>query len=135
MLGVMANGFVASWGKVYIESLRSATRGVDTATGQSGEQLLVGAVRRLLLPALLPVGLVMAAAFTGALVSGVAQSGGLQIYPNAVELKFSKLNPITNLSNLFSLRSATRLVKSLVPAAVMVVLGWSALKTLMIPCQ
>jgi flagellar biosynthesis protein FlhB len=133
MLGAMSNGFVASWSKVYIESLRSATRGVGTVTGQNGEQLLVGAVRRILLPALLPVGLVMAAAFTGALVSGVAQSGGLQIYPNAVELKFSKLNPVTNLGNLFSLRSATRLVKSLVPAAVMVVLGWGALKTLMLP--
>ena len=40
---------------------------------------------------------------------------------------------MTNLGNLFSLRSATRTVKSLVPAAVMVALGWSALKALMIP--
>jgi flagellar biosynthesis protein FlhB len=133
MLGAMSNGFVASWDKVYVESLRSATTGVGSGTGQSGEQLLVGAVRRILLPSLLPVGLVMAAAFTGALVSGVAQSGGLQIHPSAVELKFSKLNPATNLGNLFSLRSATRLVKSLVPAAVMIVLGWGALKALMIP--
>jgi flagellar biosynthetic protein FlhB len=50
-----------------------------------------------------------------------------------VELKFSKLNPVTNLGNLFSLRSATRLVKSLVPASVMVILGWGALKALMVP--
>jgi flagellar biosynthesis protein FlhB len=133
MLGATSNGFVASWSKVYVESLRSATTGVGSVTGHSGEQLLVGAVRRILLPTLLPVGLVMAAAFTGALVSGVAQSGGLQIYPNAIELKFSKLNTVTNLGSLFSLRSATRLVKSLVPAAVMVVLGWGALKALMIP--
>lgn len=133
MLGTMSNGLVASWSKVYVESLRSATTGVGSVTGQNGEQLLVGAVRRILVPALLPVGLVMAAAFTGALVSGVAQSGGVQIHPSAIELKFSKLNPVTNLGNLFSLRSATRLVKSLVPAAVMVVLGWGALKALMIP--
>jgi flagellar biosynthetic protein FlhB len=90
-------------------------------------------VRRILVPSLLPVGLVMAASFTGALVSGVAQSGGVQIYPDAVQFKFSKLNPVTNFGNLFSLRSATRLVKSLVPASVMVVLGWGALKALMIP--
>jgi flagellar biosynthetic protein FlhB len=133
MLGAMSKGFASSWGKVYVESLRSAAVGVSNANGQSGEQLLIGAVRRILLPALLPVGLVMAAAFAGALVSGVAQSGGLQIHPNALELKFSKLNPVTNFSNLFSLRSATRLVKSLVPAAVMIVLGWGALKALMIP--
>ncbi len=133
MLGAMSNGFVADWGKVYQESLRSATTNVSGLNGQSGEQLFNVAVRRILMPALLPVGFVMAASFAGALVSGVAQSGGVQFYPSAVELKFSKLNPVTNLGNLFSLRSATRLVKSLVPAAVMVVLGWGALKALMIP--
>jgi flagellar biosynthetic protein FlhB len=133
MLGTMSNGFVADWGKVYQESLRSATTNVSGLDGQSGEQLFNVAVRRILVPALLPVGFVMAASFAGALVSGVAQSGGVQIYPSAVEFKFSKLNPVTNLGNLFSLRSATRLVKSLMPAAVMVVLGWGALKALMIP--
>jgi flagellar biosynthetic protein FlhB len=56
----------------------------------------------------------------------------LSIYPNAVALKFAKLNPITNLGNLFSLRSLMRLVKSLIPAAIMVTLGWIALKTLML---
>jgi flagellar biosynthetic protein FlhB len=133
MLGSISNGFVSNWSKVYIESLRSATAGVGSVNGQSGEQLLNGAVRRILLPALLPVGFVMAASFTCALISGVAQSGGVQFHPNSVQLKFSKLNPVTNLGNLFSLRSATRVVKSLVPAAVMVVLGWGALKALMIP--
>ncbi|WP_353062302.1 EscU/YscU/HrcU family type III secretion system export apparatus switch protein [Tunturibacter psychrotolerans] len=133
MLGAMSNGFVADWGKVYQESLRSATTNVSGLNGQSGEQLFNVAVRRILVPALMPVGFVMAASFAGALVSGVAQSGGVQIYPSTLELKFSKLNPVTNLGNLFSLRSATRLVKSLVPAAVMVVLGWGALKALMIP--
>ncbi len=132
-LGALSNGFVSRWGKVYVESLRSATAHASGLDGQGGEQLLIGAVQRILIPELLPVGLVMAAAFTGALVSGVAQSGGVQIHPKAVEFKFSKLNPVTNLGNLFSLRSATRLVKSLVPAAVMVVLGWGVLKALMVP--
>jgi flagellar biosynthetic protein FlhB len=133
MLGSLSHGFVANWGNVYVESLHSATIGVHGGGGQSGESVLIDVVRRILVPALLPVGLVMAACFTGALVSGVAQTGGVQIHPKSVELKFSKLNPVTNLGSLFSLRSATRLVKSLVPAAVMVVLGWGALKALMIP--
>jgi flagellar biosynthetic protein FlhB len=133
MLGAISNGFVANWGKVYQESLRSATTSAGDLNGQNGEQIFNVAVRRILVPSLLPVGFVMAASFAGALVSGVAQSGGVQIYPSAVEFKFSKLNPVTNLANLFSLRSTTRLVKSLVPAAVMVVLGWGALKALMIP--
>jgi flagellar biosynthetic protein FlhB len=84
-------------------------------------------------PALLPVSLVLTASFGCALIAGVAQSGGVQLHPNAVEPKFSRLNPATNVKNLFSLRSAMRLVKSIIPAAVMVVLGWGALKTLMLP--
>jgi flagellar biosynthetic protein FlhB len=84
-------------------------------------------------PAMLPVGLVLAASFTGALVSGVAQVGGVEIHPNAIEPQFSRLNPVTNLGHLFSLRSATRVIKSLVPAAAMVMLGWGALKALMLP--
>ena len=128
MLGVTAHSFVSGWGKVYVESLRSA------AVGEvGGEQRWSEAVRRMLAPALLPVGLVMAASFGCALLAGVAQGGGVQLHPNAVGVKFSKLNPVTNLEHLFSLRSTTRLVKSLVPAAVMVVLGWGALKALMLP--
>jgi flagellar biosynthesis protein FlhB len=133
MLGALSNGLVSSWGKVYSASLRSATAGVSSPDGQSGEQLFTGAVRQILVPALLPVGLILAASFAGALLSGVVQSGGVQFHPAALELKFAKLNPVTNLGNLFSLRSATRVAKSLMPASVMVVLGWGALKALMIP--
>src|ERR1700733_3265603 len=132
MLGVLSKGFISSFANVYIESLRSATA-VGGVNGQSGERLFLSAVGKILLPALLPVGLILAASFTGALVSGVAQSGGVQIHPEALKFKFTKLNVATNLGNLFSLRSATRVAKSLVPAAVMVVLGWGALKALMIP--
>ncbi len=129
-LGTLSNRFVASWGKAYAESLRSATANLNS---QSGEQLFDSALRHILLPALLPVGLILAASFAGALVSGVAQSGGVQIHPAAVGFKFSKLNPVSNLSSLFSLRSATRLAKSMAPAVVMAVLGWGALKALMVP--
>jgi flagellar biosynthetic protein FlhB len=132
MLGVLSKGFISSFANVYIESLRSATA-VGGVNGQNGERLFLSAVGKILLPALLPVGLILAASFTGALVSGVAQSGGVQIHPEAVQFKFTKLNVVTNLGNLFSLRSATRVAKSLVPAAVMLVLGWGALKALMIP--
>jgi flagellar biosynthetic protein FlhB len=133
MLGALSKGFVSSWGNVYSASLRSATAGVGVLDGRNGEQLFTGAVRQILLPALLPVGLILAASFAGALASGIAQSGGVQVHPTALELKFAKLNPVTNLGNLFSLRSTTRVAKSLVPAAVMVVLGCGALKALMIP--
>jgi flagellar biosynthetic protein FlhB len=133
MLGVVAHGFVSSWGKVYIASLQTATMGEGSLGGRSGDLRWSKAVREMLEPVLLPIGLVLGASFMGALVSGVAQGGGVQIHPNALEPKFSKLNPVSNLSNLFSLRSATRLAKSMAPAAAMVMFGWSALKTVMLP--
>jgi flagellar biosynthesis protein FlhB len=127
MLGASAHGFVAGWGHVYVESLRAA------GVGEIGEQDWSSAVRRMLAPAVMPVAMVMAASFVGALVVGIGQGGGLSIHPESLSMKFSKLNPVTNIGNLFSLRSAIRTVKSLLPAAVMVALGWSALKALMIP--
>jgi flagellar biosynthetic protein FlhB len=127
-LGVIAQWIVTSWGGVYLESLRSAA-----VRDVSADQNWSNAIQRILTPSLTPVGLVMAASFAGALGAGVAQGGGLAIHPNAVGLKFSKLNPVTNLNNLFSLRSVTRMAKSLVPAAAMAGFGWNALKALMLP--
>jgi flagellar biosynthetic protein FlhB len=129
MLGVVANGFVSGWRQVFVESLRLAS----ASGGHDLDQVWDEAMREMLSPLLLPVGLILVGSFAGALVSGVAQSGGVQIHANALEPNFEKFNPVTNLGNLFSLRSATRTIKSLVPAFVMVVLGWSALKALMVP--
>lgn len=128
MLGVAANGFLVGWKQAFAECIRVAAAGDKTG---SMEWRLVG--RAMLGPVLLPIGLVLAASFAGALISGVAQSGGLQVHPNALEPKFSKLNPITNLQNLFSLRSGARMAKSLVPAAAMVLLSWNAVKALVMP--
>lgn len=127
VLGAMTHGFVRGWSKVYVESLHSSAIGAD------GDAQWSHAIRTMLAPALMPVGMVMAASFAGALMVGIAQGGGLSVHPNALELKFNRLNPITNAGNLISLRSLTRLVKSLVPAAAMVLFGWGALKALMIP--
>jgi flagellar biosynthetic protein FlhB len=133
MLGAISNESVSTWGRVYVESLGAAVAGLRGMDQRNAEQLFNDSLHHILLPALSPVGFVMAASFAGALLSGVAQSGGIQIHPGAIEFKFSKLNPITNLGGLFSLRSATRVVKSLVPAGIMAVLGWYALKALLIP--
>jgi flagellar biosynthetic protein FlhB len=127
VVGTVTRSFVRDWGTVYRESLLSAQVGGDT------EALLVHGIRTMLAPALVPVAMVMAASFAGALFVGVAQGGGVSIHPNALGLKFNRLSPVSNLGNLFSLRSLTRLMKSLVPAAIMIVLGWGALKALMIP--
>ena len=127
MLGSMTRGFVAGWGKMFGESLK------NSAVGAGQEIQFTHAMWVMLMPALLPLGLVMAASFAGALGVGIAQGGGLSLHPNALELKFDRLNPVTNIGNIVSLRSLTRLLKSLGPAGVMVVFGWTALKALMMP--
>ena len=128
VVGFVAKGLVASWRTVFEQCLDAAAVRSDV-----GELHWAIAVRRMMGSAMMPLGMVMAASFTGALGVGIAQGGGVQIHPNAIGLKFSKLNPISNLANMFSLKSATRIVKSLVPAAAMVVFGWGALKALMLP--
>jgi flagellar biosynthetic protein FlhB len=128
VLGASAKEFVKVWGHVYESSLTAAM----SFNPDSDERWIIVAVR-LLSPALAPVALVMIASFAGALAVGIAQGGGLEIHPASIGFKFNKLNPATNLKNLFSLRGATRVLKSLVPAAVMVVFGWGALKALMMP--
>lgn len=128
VLGAVANGFVHAWRIVFEESLRTATM-----PGEVSDAGWALAIKRMLQPALRPVGMVMAASFTGALGVGIAQGGGLSIHPNAIGFKFTRLNPLTNAGNLFSLRSATRVLKSLLPAAAMVVFGWTALKALVLP--
>ena len=130
VLGQVSHGFVAQWRIALELCLEAAEPGSDVAATNLH---WVGVLRRLLAPAIVPVGTVMAASFCGALLVGLAQGGGLAVHPGAVGLKFERLNPGTNMANLFSLRSAARILKSMVPAAAMVWFGWNALKNLMLP--
>lgn len=81
----------------------------------------MAALRRLALAVLAPVAAVMAAVAAGALSVGVLQTGGLSFHAGAAGLKFDRVNPLTNVKNLFSLRAAARLGKSLIPAALLAI--------------
>lgn len=122
MIGATSHGFASAWAEVYLASVRSA--GIGEVVG---ERQSIEAIRHMLQPALMPIGLVLMASFGCALMAGIAQKGGLRIYPETVQLKFSRMNPAENLKNLVSLRQAMRLVKSLLPATVMIALGWKSL--------
>lgn len=125
-LGGLSVEFVKVWMRAYTASLSAFT-----TADLSGERVLKIA-QRMMLPAALPVAVVMAATFAGALATGMAQGGGIGIHPKMLRLKFERLNPVTNLGNLLSLRSTIRIGKSLVPAAIMVFFGWKALSGLMV---
>ncbi|MGB7549689.1 MAG: EscU/YscU/HrcU family type III secretion system export apparatus switch protein [Terracidiphilus sp.] len=79
------------------------------------------AVRRLSISILEPVGIVMAAVAAAALSVGILQTGGVSFYAEAVGFKLDRVNPLSNIKNLFSLRAAARLGKSLIPASLLAV--------------
>jgi flagellar biosynthetic protein FlhB len=52
---------------------------------------------------------------------GVLQTGGVNFHAGAVGFKLDRINPVSNIKNLFSLRAAARLAKSLIPASVLAI--------------
>jgi len=79
------------------------------------------ALRRLVLGIAGPVAVMMAAVVAAALGVGVLQTGGINFFVGAVGFKPDRINPISNIKNLFSLRAAARLAKSLIPAAALAI--------------
>ncbi len=81
----------------------------------------MAAMRRLMLTVLGPPAVVMAMVAAAALGAGIAQTGGVNFYAGAIGFKPERINPVSNLKNLFSLRAAARLGKSLIPAGLLAV--------------
>lgn len=79
------------------------------------------AIRRLIMEVLAPPAVVMAAVCLAALGAGILQTGGVSIHPGNIGFKPDRINPVSNLRNLFSLRAAARLSKSLIPASFLAV--------------
>ncbi|HEV2213886.1 MAG TPA: EscU/YscU/HrcU family type III secretion system export apparatus switch protein [Terracidiphilus sp.] len=81
----------------------------------------VFAIRRISLNVLEPVAMVMVAVAAAAVGVGMLQTGGVNLHPETMAFKVERLNPAENVKNLFSMRSAARLGKSLIPAALLCV--------------
>ncbi|MGA2341242.1 MAG: EscU/YscU/HrcU family type III secretion system export apparatus switch protein, partial [Terracidiphilus sp.] len=79
------------------------------------------AIRRLILAVLGPPGVVMVTVAVAALGAGIAQTGGVTVHGSAIQFKPDRINPISNLKNIFSMRAASRLGKSLIPASFLAV--------------
>jgi flagellar biosynthetic protein FlhB len=115
-LGVFGNRTVSSWHDAFGGFLALGAGGSWDA-GNVG--LTLAAVRRLTLGVLTPVAMVMAAVAAAGLTAGLVQTGGVSIHPGAVGFKFERINPLANAKNLFSLRAASRVGKSLLPVALL----------------
>jgi flagellar biosynthetic protein FlhB len=79
------------------------------------------ALRRLALSIFLPAAVMMAAVAAAALAAAIVQTGGVSFHFGAIGFNPDRINPVSNIKNLFSLRAAARLAKSLIPAAALAV--------------
>jgi len=115
-LGVLGPRTMEAWRSAYVGFLALGTLAHwEPATL---EPTLV-AVRRLTIEVLTPLAIVIALVVVAALGAGVAQTGGISVHGSALAWKPERINPIANIKNLFSLRAAARLAKSLIPAAIL----------------
>jgi flagellar biosynthetic protein FlhB len=83
----------------------------------------LAAMRRLTISVFAPLGAVMMAVAAAALGVAVLQTGGVSFHFETVGFKLDRINPVSNIRNLFSLRAAARLAKSLIPASVLALIA------------
>jgi flagellar biosynthetic protein FlhB len=117
-LGALGNSMLISWRDTFAAFL---ALGMPARWEPSEIQPTLYALRRLTLGLLGVPGVVMAVVAAGALGAGILQTGGVNFYAGAIGFKPDRINPISNIKNLFSLRAASRLAKSLIPASMLAV--------------
>ncbi len=86
------------------------------------------ALRHVTLVVLSPLLVLALASCAAAFLAGIAQGGGLQFSAQSLQPKFSRLNPGSNIKNIFSMQGVSRLTKTLLPAALVIVLGLHAVE-------
>lgn len=119
--------FIRVWTSTYVAALGNGVHRFDSDAG------LVQALPGMLLPAVAPLAAVLAASFFAAVSVGCMQNGGLQFHPAVLAWKPGRLSPGSGVKNLFSGRSVLRFFKSLLPAAAIILLAASALKSTVMP--
>jgi flagellar biosynthetic protein FlhB len=118
VLGALGSHLFIAWRETFAAFLNL---GFAARWEPSEIQPTLYALRKLAFEILVPPGVMMAAVVAGSLGVGVLQTGGVNFHPELVGFKLDRINPISNLKNLFSLRAAARLAKSLIPASILAV--------------
>jgi flagellar biosynthetic protein FlhB len=123
-LGSLASGWLEGW--------RSACAGflglAESRAWRGGDGMAaVLELRAISVETMLPLCGVLLACAGAALAAGVVQGGGWSVNPQALEPKWTRIDPLSNIKNLFSLRAGARLGKTLLPAGALTVLAWGKL--------
>jgi flagellar biosynthesis protein FlhB len=117
-LGAIGGQIVEAWRGTFTAFLKL---GASSYWEPSTVEPTMIAIRRLILAVLGPSALVMAVVPMAALGVGIVQTGGINFHVGNIGIKPDRINPISNIKNLFSLRAAARLGKSLIPASFLAV--------------
>ena len=117
-LGVLGGHTIESWREAFERFL---VLGAPARWESATLAPTLVAIRRLMLAVLGAPAVVMAAVAVAALAAGMAQTGGVTVHGTAISFKPERINPMANIKNLFSLRAASRLGKSLIPASLLAV--------------
>jgi flagellar biosynthetic protein FlhB len=123
LAGILCLGFL---GQRILDCFRSAfSAALDLGAPDHWEsstiQPTLMAVRRLGANAMLPVGIAVTAIVAASMLVGILQTGGVEIHPGSIGFRLDRINPLSNVKNLFSLRATSRLGKSLLPASLLAV--------------
>jgi len=116
VLGMLGSRSLDSWRGAFAGFLALGAVGHWEAGGVG---LTLAAIRRLASGVLSPVAVVVASVAVAAMGTGLLQTGGVAVHPGSIGFKFDRISPLANAKNLFSLRAASRLGKSLVPVALL----------------
>ena len=107
-------GFLPAWSGLLRHLLATGSR-TDLASMASILDWTAWGIARWVLP---PLGLAW-----GVSVMGLITQGGFVVTPLALQPKWDRLNPVNNISRIFSLGSLSTLLKSLVPVGVLLYLA------------
>jgi len=123
LAGVLSLGFL---GQRILDAFRSSfsaavNLGAPDHWEASTLQPTLLAIRRIGMNSLFPVGMVVGSIAAAASLAGILQTGGLQFSAGVIGFRLDRINPVSNLKNLFSLRAASRLGKSMLPAILLAV--------------
>src|SRR5665213_2461797 len=117
-LGMMGSSIMQAWRSVFMSflDLGQVSHWEPSEMGPT-----LATIRRLSLAVLGPVGAVMSAVVLASLAVAMLQTGGVNFYAGAVGFKIDRINPLSNIKNLFSMRAVARLAKSLLPASLLAI--------------
>lgn len=118
--------FVQKWKESYVFFL---------ATSTQNDLSDVGHVLHLA-KGIFPIAFLVVIAFSGITIItfavGAAQNRGVKFHAKALSIKFERINPVENVKQLFSMRALARLGKSLLPAAIILLLAISLISKMLL---